>query len=51
MSAHHITGIKFSSPSLQLFALFCEVHILVKSLLVHMTKLLQLLITVIEYLM
>ena len=46
-----ITSIKFSPPSLQLFALFCEVHILVKSLLVDMTKLLQLLIAVIEHLL
>lgn len=51
MSTNLITSIKFRSPSLQLFPLFCEVDILVKSLLVDMTKLLQLLVALIKHLL
>ena len=51
VSIYLITSIKFSPPSLQLFSLFCEVQMLVNSLLVDTTKLFQLLIAVIEHLL
>ena len=49
--AYLVTKGKFIPSSLQLIVLFIEVHILVKSLLVDMTKLLQLLIAVMKQLL